>query len=60
MDAIQVLFALPLVLPFGCDLIFLTLILFTSFVFFQKDLSPLVKQLAPGEDDSGSQIPYVA
>ncbi|XP_038902805.1 eEF1A lysine and N-terminal methyltransferase [Benincasa hispida] len=25
----------------------------------QKDLSPLVKQLAPGEDDSGSQIPFM-
>ncbi|XP_022146935.1 methyltransferase-like protein 13 [Momordica charantia] len=25
----------------------------------QKDLSPLVKQLAPGKDDSGSQIPFM-
>lgn len=24
---------------------------------FQKDLSPLVRQLAPGKDDSGAQIP---
>lgn len=25
----------------------------------QKDLSPLVKQLAPGENDNGSQIPFM-
>ncbi|PQQ21609.1 methyltransferase-like protein 13 [Prunus yedoensis var. nudiflora] len=25
----------------------------------QKDLSPLVKQLAPGKDDSGAQIPFM-
>ena len=24
---------------------------------FQKDLSPLVKPLAPGKDDDGAQIP---
>lgn len=29
------------------------------FFVFQKDLSPLVRQLAPSKIDDGAQIPYV-
>ncbi|XP_028064961.1 eEF1A lysine and N-terminal methyltransferase isoform X1 [Camellia sinensis] len=32
----------------------------TSMDDIQTDLSPLVKQLAPGRDDSGAQIPFMA
>ncbi|KDP39345.1 hypothetical protein JCGZ_01102 [Jatropha curcas] len=31
----------------------------TSMDDIQKDLSPLVKQLAPGKDDNGAQIPFM-
>ena len=30
-----------------------------AWCFFQKDLSPLVKRLAPANNNTGAQIPYV-
>ena len=35
------------------------MIYFACFL-YQKDLSPLVKHLAPGKNGSGAQIPYVS
>lgn len=47
------------IIDFGSLTINLGYLLSIVWGLFQKDLSPLVKQLAPGKDDNGAQIPCV-